>query len=299
MNVFYADHHEVMLPDGHRFPMSKYRLLREQLLNNQILHPEELIASGPILEEIVARTHDPGYVKRFLHGQLTRSEMKQVGLPWSNTLVNRVKASTAGTLNAARSALKDGIAGNLAGGTHHAMYDHGEGFCVFNDIAVAANELIHTHMVEKIAVVDLDVHQGNGTAALFHHEPRVFTLSIHGKHNYPFKKVPGDCDYALEDECDDTTYINTLREALDIVLEQRPDIIFYQAGVDAFKEDRLGRLALTMQGLRQRDMLVLSSCERRNIPIVLTLGGGYCSPIKHTVDAYQQTYHIAKEIFQS
>ncbi len=297
MKVFYADHQDVPLPKGHRFPMYKYRMLRETLLSTSTLSAHMLHASPTIDPAHVKLAHDAQYVDAFLAGELSHQEMKRIGLPWSTALVNRVMSAMSGTLLAARSALATGgISGNLAGGTHHAFRDAGEGFCVFNDLAIAIEVLREEGLISRATVIDLDVHQGNGTAAIFEHDQDVYTLSLHAERNYPFEKLSGTRDRALEDGITDDTFLDVLREELDAALAHGPDIVLYQAGVDALREDRLGRLSLTHEGLEARDELVLLACERRHIPVVLTLGGGYADPITPTIQAHVNTYRIARHI---
>lgn len=276
--------------------MYKYRMLREALLQADIIPAIDMYAAAPIDIAAIKLAHDPAYVEAFIHGQLDPAHMKRIGLPWSNALVQRVLGAMSGTLLAARHALHDGIAGNLAGGTHHAFYAHGEGFCVFNDLAIAVQTLRHEGIITHATIIDLDVHQGNGTAAMFARDEDVYTLSFHGERNYPFDKTPGTQDRGFADETNDETYLDALREELDKALAHHPDLVLYQAGVDALAEDRLGRLSLTHDGLADRDRLVLLACERRNIPVVLTLGGGYSNPITPTLTAHLNTYRIAHDI---
>lgn len=294
IQLYYADHHEVLLPQGHRFPMSKYRMVRERLSGWPMLSLEQ---APPITTQELMLAHEPDYVTRFIEGTLEPRAMRHIGLPWSSTLVARTLAACGGTLAAAHAALTAGIGGNLAGGTHHAFADHGEGFCVFNDQVVAIKALRAQGYTAKIAAVDLDVHQGNGTAAMLADDERCWTLSIHGARNYPFRKVPSSRDIGLEDKTDDQTYLDALIPALEEVWRWEPSLIFYQAGVDALATDTLGRLAMTHQGLIERDRLVLMGAHRRNIPIVLTLGGGYANPIEDSVQAYTHTYEVAVEVF--
>lgn len=300
MRVFSTDHHVVPLPVGHRFPMGKYTLLRELLVTSGVLAPQELQPVEPedLPRAALLAVHDPTYVERFLAGTLDDRALRRIGFPWSPALVRRTLASAAGTVAAARAALADSIAGNLAGGTHHAFADHGSGYCVFNDIAIAARALLDENAAGRILVVDLDVHQGDGTAAIFADEPRVFTFSMHGAKNFPFTKQKSDLDVELADGTGDVEYLDTLRAALAAAVDRaRPGFIFYQAGVDPLAEDRLGKLALTHAGLRARDRHVLGTARRLGVPIVLTLGGGYASPLAPTIAAHVGTYATAKEVF--
>jgi acetoin utilization deacetylase AcuC-like enzyme len=244
--------------------------------------------------------HTPEYLARLFSGALSEPEQRRLGFPWSGELLIRSRASVGGTLAAAQWALERGIGGNLAGGTHHAFADHGEGFCVFNDIAVAIRALQAEGKIERAVVVDLDVHQGNGTAEIFEDDPEVFTFSIHGKHNYPFHKTRSSRDVGLEDETGDDEYLDLLREHLPEVLNlAEADIVFYQAGVDPLGDDALGRLALTAEGLRRRDELVFREAAKRSLPVVLTMGGGYARPIDRTVEAHIGTYRAAREVFET
>lgn len=300
MLAFYADHFEVQLPPGHRFPMSKYALLRKELIHHKILRPDQLHPSAHASTRDLLRVHTEDYVYRFLQGKLTPKEEKTLGLPWSQNLVDRSLGSVYGTLSAAHFALSyGGIGGNLAGGTHHAFAGHGEGFCVFNDLAVASAVLLdEQESIQKILILDLDVHQGNGTASIFAQEPHVFTCSIHGENNYPFHRPPSDLDINLPDHTDDKTYLQILRTNLSrILIEFQPDFIFYQAGVDVLQSDRLGRLSLTHQGAMERDHLVLKTAHQHDIPIALTLGGGYGVPIETSIKAHLNTYRVATSIF--
>lgn len=300
MWVAYSDHHVVELPEGHRFPMGKYALLRRTLVERGVVSEAELVPSEPS-DEVRARieaVHSPTYVRAVFEGTLEPKAVRRLGLPWSEALVRRSCASVAGTLEAARVALVRGFAGNLAGGTHHAFADGGAGYCVWNDIAVAARALLDDRAVARVLVVDLDVHQGDGTAAIFRGDDRVFTLSLHGEKNFPFVKQKSDLDVELPDGTDDLAYLMALRQALDQGLRRaRPELVFFQAGVDALAGDTLGRLALSHDGLKARDELVLETCRRLALPVVTTLGGGYTRPIDATIDAHVGTYEIARAVF--
>lgn len=296
--VFAADHHEVPLPEKHRFPMSKYRLLRERLVERGVLTAEQVVRAPQADLEALLRVHDADYVRDFLSGNLDRQRVKRIGFPWSEALVARTLASAGGTLAAAAHALEHGFAGVLAGGTHHAYRDFGSGYCVFNDLAIAARWLLEVKGVSRVLIVDLDVHQGDGTAALFADEPRVFTLSLHGARNFPARKQVSDLDVALPDETGDTAYAIALRDALAVAFERSdPEFVLYQAGVDPLEADRLGRLSLTLEGLADRDAQVFSAVRRRRLPVVVTLGGGYADPIEPTLAAHEGTYRTANEVF--
>ena len=238
------------------------------------------------------RVHDRDYVKSFLDGMIDASRMRRIGFPWSSELVKRTLASTGGTLCASRAALARGFGGTLAGGTHHAYRSEGSGFCVFNDLAVSIEMVRRETSLRRFAVVDLDVHQGDGTAAIFAGDEDVFTLSLHGERNFPFRKQKSALDLPLPDGMTDENYVATLNQALPMVAAFRPEMIFFQAGVDGLKTDKLGRLALTQEGLRQRDRLVAELVRLLNVPVVITIGGGYSDPIEHTVRAHAQTFRI-------
>lgn len=298
MRAFFSDRYVVPLPEGHRFPMPKYRLLRERLLDRGILEASQLAEAPLASREQLALVHTPAYLDAVFGGTLNPAEQRRIGLPWSPSLVLRSQASVGGTLAASREALRSGIGANMAGGTHHAFADHGEGYCVFNDIAVAARVLLAEGLIRRAAVIDLDVHQGNGTASIFAGDPLVFTFSMHGEKNFPFRKQPSHVDVDLPDGTGDDAYLETLREYLPRVLDAaQADAIFYQAGVDALAEDTLGRLSLTHAGLRARDRYVFETARDRGLPVVLTMGGGYAKPIEPTLEAHVGTYEEALRAF--
>lgn len=293
MLISYSDTYTVSLPEGHRFPMEKYRMLRDALLAEGVVRPEQLQEAVPVHPAELLVAHSAEYVNRYCEGTVDARIVRRIGIPWSPAFVRRSLASVGGTLAASRAALADGLAGNLAGGTHHAFADRGEGYCVFNDIAVAALTLLEERAVQRVAVVDLDVHQGNGTAAILAGDPRCFTLSMHGRNNYPYTKIPSTIDIDLDDGTADAAYLSVLAGALPAALAFKPDIIFYQAGVDPLHSDRLGKLALTHAGLAERDRMVLDAAHAAGIPLTLTLGGGYAQPITETVRAHVNTYRVA------
>lgn len=297
MQIFYSDTYTFPLPEGHRFPAAKYRKLRDLLLAEGIVEADSL-REAPLLDPaLLGLAHSADYVRDFLEGTLSPSAVRRIGLPWSPEFVRRGLASVAGTVLAAQAALEEGIAGNLAGGTHHAFREYGEGFCVFNDIAVAALKLLSEGLVRRVAVVDLDVHQGNGTAAILAEDPRVFLLDMYGRHNYPFRKVSATLEVPLENGTEDNEYLALLERALPQVLSFNPDILFYQAGVDVLRDDSLGKLGMTHNGIMRRDCMVLEAAAEYEIPVVLTLGGGYAKPIEPSVIAYAGTYRVARQIF--
>ena len=278
--------------------MPKYRLLRERLVAEGVLGAQELEESDVIDRPSLLFAHTPEYLDAVFSGTLSEPEQRRLGFSWSEALVARSRASVFGTVAAARAALRDGVAGNLAGGTHHAHADRGTGFCVFNDIAVAARTLQREGLIDRALVVDLDVHQGDGTAAIFAGDASVFTFSMHGARNFPFHKQRSSLDVELADGCGDSEYIATLEEHLPAVLDRsRPDVLFFQAGVDPLEHDLLGRLKLTQAGLRLRDRIVASASRDRGIPLVLTLGGGYARPIALSVDAHLGTWREARSAF--
>ena len=286
------------LPAGHRFPMEKYSLLPEQLLYEGTLTPDNFFAPGPVAEADLLTTHDVHYWHRLRSQLLTPAEVRRIGFPLSAELVYRETCITQGTIQASQFALRHGIAMNIAGGTHHAFTDRGEGFCLLNDIAVAANWLLKQGRVKKILVVDLDVHQGNGTAQIFRHNPAVFTFSMHGASNYPLHKEQSDLDIALPDRTGDKAYLDQLEVALNQLFgEVEPEFIFYLSGVDVLATDKLGRLALSMGGCKVRDRLVLEACQINRVPVTVSMGGGYSERLADVIEAHANTYRVAQEIF--
>ena len=294
--LFYTDQHTLALPEGHKFPAGKYKMLRNLLESEGqfSFEPAPLADSSTI-----ALAHSPVYVEQFLAGMLPQAAMRRIGLPWSKDLVRRALASVGGTLSAARDALDYGWGGSLSGGTHHAFRDAGAGVCVFNDIAVAIQSLRKDGLVRRVAVVDLDVHQGDGTAEIFADDPDVFTLSLHGQSNFPFRKQISSSDVALPDKTEDAEYLRQLELALPQALAFQPDILFYQAGVDPLHSDVLGRLSLSFEGLKERDQRVMQAARDLGIPLVLTAGGGYSRPIELSVQAHANTYRTAAGVFRT
>jgi len=284
MKLFYCDHFVLPLPDGHRFPMDKYRRLRERCDGDARF---ELIEPPAATDAELALAHDPGYIERVVGGTMDAQEVRALGFPWSPGLVQRSRRSNGATIAAARVALAEGAAGNLAGGTHHAQIAAAQGFCVFNDCAVAARTLQREGRIRRALVVDTDVHQGNGTAEIFQDDPSVYTFSIHGARNFPTYKIDGDLDIGLDDGTDDDTFLPALKRGLDIAFASfRPDLVFYLAGADAYAGDRLGRLAVTPEGLSQRDALVTDRCRHADLPIVVVMAGGYARDIDTIVDIH-------------
>jgi acetoin utilization deacetylase AcuC-like enzyme len=283
------------LPEGHRFPVAKYAMLRDAVIAEGIVPADRVLDPDRASDDALELVHTGDYVRRFREGTLDSAELRRLGFPWSEALVERSYRAVGGTIAAARHALAHGLAMNLAGGTHHAFPDHGEGFCVFNDVAVAIRLLRSEGLLRRAAVVDLDVHQGNGTHAIFAGDPEVFTFSMHGGRNYPFHKVAGTLDVELADGTGDDVYLTELAAALPRVLAaSAPDLVVYIAGADPHEGDRLGRLALTFDGLARRDAMVLDLCREVGIPVAITIGGGYGRRIEDTVNAHLRTVRVAR-----
>jgi acetoin utilization deacetylase AcuC-like enzyme len=293
MHVFYSDHFVLPLPDGHRFPMSKYALLHQRVLERQIVPAACVQEPHAAPDAVVALAHDHAYLQHLATNTLSRQEQRAIGFPWSTALVERERRVTGATIDAARAALRDGVAVNLAGGTHHAFRDHGAGYCVFNDVAVAALALLHEGAVGRVAIIDCDVHQGDGTAAILDGDDRVWTFSIHGAKNYPFRKQTSDLDIALPDGTTDDAYLDALRTGLDRSLTPKPDLALYVAGADPWEGDQLGRLALTKGGLRARDALVFDRCHAAGIAVAVTMAGGYARNVTDIVDIHAATVEAA------
>lgn len=286
------------LPENHRFPMEKYELLHRQLIHEGTCEPEDFFSPTKIDNDSVTAIHQKVYVERLKGLKLNKAEIRKIGFPISQQLIDREFIIAGGTLSGSLKALEYGIAFNIAGGTHHAFSSHGEAFCLLNDQAIAAQYLLEKELVKKILIIDLDVHQGNGTAKIFQKEDRVFTFSMHGKKNYPFKKEQSDLDIALEDKTNDKIYIEILREALPKLLKSvKPDFIFYLSGVDVLESDRLGRLGISIKGCEARDQMVLKCCHDENIPVQCSMGGGYSKDIKLIIEAHANTYRVAQKIY--
>jgi len=285
----------VPLPEAHPFPIAKGARVTERAIAEGVLDARHVHDSRPAPIEWIERVHDPGYVARAIEGALEAAEIRRLGMPWSPELVARARAGVWGTVMAARAALVHGVAGNLAGGSHHARRDRAEAYCLLNDLAVAIAALRVAGAARRPFVADLDVHQGDGTVAIFAADPDVFTFSIHGAGNHPARKERGTLDVALADGCDDHGYLEALDRHLPAALERhRPDLVLYQAGVDALAEDRLGRLALTGAGLAARDARVFEGCERLGVPVVVTLGGGYARPIEASIEAHLDVWRATR-----
>jgi acetoin utilization deacetylase AcuC-like enzyme len=296
MRLFPSDRYPLPLPEGHRFPAAKYAALRRRLEGHQAAGVGfEFVEPHAATDDELLRVHDRAYVGRVLSGTLSAAEIRRIGFPWSPALVERSLRSTGAAVDAAAAALADGIAASLAGGTHHAGTDWGEGFCVFNDTAVAAREMQARGLVRRVVILDCDVHQGNGTAEIFAADASVFTMSIHGEKNFPLRKHPGSLDIPLADGTGDDQYLAVLGPALtESFVRGRPDIVLYIAGADPYGGDRLGRLTLTKQGLLQRDRLVLETARRAGVPVGIVCGGGYCEAIESIVDIHAATMLLAE-----
>jgi acetoin utilization deacetylase AcuC-like enzyme len=297
--VFYSDHFEIPLPPAHRFPIDKYRRLRERLLQTGLLTEGQLKEAPLAQRSSILFAHDRGYVERFLDNQLSEAEIRRIGFPWSQELVKKVLASVGGALASARSALIHGVSGNLAGGTHHAHRNWGSGYCVFNDLAITALELLDEGRIQRVAIVDLDVHQGDGNASILNGNPNVFIFNVHCETNFPFRKVSSTFDLSVRAGLGDFEYLELLKQNLHRVFDFRPDLILYQAGVDPLAQDTLGRLELTHSGLFDRDCTVIGESRRQGVPISLALGGGYSKPIDATLEAYLGTYRAVRRYFGS
>jgi acetoin utilization deacetylase AcuC-like enzyme len=294
LTVWSSARYTFPLPAGHRFPVAKYAMLRDRVVADGIVPPERVLDPEGATDPLLLLVHTEDYVRRFVRGALGDAEVRTLGFPWSPELVERSRRAVGGTVAAARHALTHGIAMNLAGGTHHAFADHGEGFCVFNDVAIAIRASQAIGHIRRAAVIDLDVHQGNGTHAIFAGDPDVFTFSMHGGRNYPFHKVAGTVDVELEDGAGDDVYLDLLATSLPRVLaEAQPDLVFFIAGADPHEGDRLGRLKLSFDGLARRDAYVLERCREVGLPVAITIGGGYGVNIADTVAVHATTVRIA------
>ena len=295
MKVFYTDHFVLPLPEGHRFPMQKYSLLREAV---QAFAPDSLEVAPAAKDDELLLAHNAAYVDRMSNGTLTATEIRQIGFPWSPFMAERARRSAGATLAAAKASLVERCAINLAGGTHHAFRDHGEGFCCYNDAAVAARVLQRDFGIKRVLICDLDVHQGNGTASIFSGDPSVFTFSMHGARNYPVRKEISTLDVELEDGCEDEPYLQKLHAHLPKIIAQfQPNAMIYLAGADPYEGDRLGRLKLTKAGLQARDRFVMTTARDATIPITVTMAGGYAHNVTDIVDIHFSTVRTAFEVF--
>jgi acetoin utilization deacetylase AcuC-like enzyme len=286
------------LPEGHRFPMVKYELIAEQLLYEGTAQPTNFFHPTRLSEEVACWTHTAEYWHKLIEARLTEREQRVIGFPITEKFIERGRHISAGTIQCALYALEYGCAMNTAGGTHHAFADRGEGFCCLNDQSVAANYLLIKDLAQKILIVDLDVHQGNGTASIFEQEPRVFTFSMHGERNYPLRKERSDLDIGLADGMDDAAYLGILRDTLPRLLDEvQPDFVFYLSGVDILDTDKLGRLNISRAGCRERDHFVLDLCHKNRLPVAISMGGGYSPRLTDIVEAHCNTFRVAQEVF--
>jgi len=286
------------LEENHRFPMVKYELIPEQLIRESTCINENFFSPAKIDSEIVLKTHQKEYFDRFTSLKLSKKEIREIGFPLSQELVNRELQIAQGTVSGVNYSIKNGISMNIAGGTHHAFYDRGEAFCMLNDQAIAANYIIQEGLFKKILIIDLDVHQGNGTASLFNSNPNVYTLSFHGKKNYPFRKEKSDLDVEFDDNTNDNEYLKKLKDTIPKVIDQfEPEFIFYLSGVDVLQNDKLGRLSLTLNGCKERDKFILQTCKVNSIPLQVSMGGGYSIVLKNIIEAHSNTFRLAQEIF--
>jgi len=298
LHIAYSEYYHHILPLGHRFPMSKYPFIVQQLLREGTIEEGNLFEPeiGPF--EYIEWTHSSDYIEKLRSNSLTKLEQRKIGFPYSTRLLEREINIMNGTIQAALKALQHGISFNIAGGTHHAYRDRGEGFCIFNDIAIAANYLLRMNLVKRVLVIDLDVHQGNGTASIFANDERVFTFSMHGEKNYPFKKEQSDLDIGLPNYTEDREYLDYLVQALDrIIPMSKPDFIFYQSGVDILATDKLGKMSVSREGCKKRDRMVLQAAFDNDIPLTAVMGGGYSPEINDIVEAHCNTYRLAQQLF--
>ena len=278
--------------------MIKYELIPEQLLRENTCSPDNFFEPGIISDEIVLKTHEEEYFKRFTNLNLSKKEVREIGFPLSKELVTREMTIAQGTIDCVNYSLKNGISMNIAGGTHHAFYDRGEAFCMLNDQAIAAKYLMNKKLAEKIMIIDLDVHQGNGTASIFSENKDVFTISFHGKKNYPFRKEKSDIDVEFDDDTDDKFYLNKLKDIIPNAIDNfKPDFIFYLSGVDVLNNDKLGRLGLSIDGCKERDKFILEFCKKNSIPVQVSMGGGYSELLKNIIEAHSNTFRLAQEIY--
>lgn len=298
MQVFYTPRYYADIGPGHVFPIRKFELVRDKLLAEGTIEPSEIVEPSPAPLEDVLLVHTTDYISRLCSGNLTTKEIRRLGLPWSESLVQRSFYAVGGTLAAARASLAEGYSSNLAGGTHHSFSGRGEGFCVLNDVAIAIRAVRARKLIQRAAIVDCDVHQGNGTATIFAGDTDTFTFSIHGANNYPLFKAQSTLDVEFADGTSDTEYLDTLAKHLPAVFAANPEIVFYLAGADPYKGDKLGRLALSIDGLRERDAYVLRECYEREVPIVTVMSGGYGKDINDTIEIHCNTIRMVKEIFE-
>ncbi|MEL0187039.1 MAG: histone deacetylase [Flavobacteriaceae bacterium] len=298
LKVAYSKIYNHPLPENHRFPMEKYDLIPKKLIAEKTFSKDNFFEPGILNKEDVLLTHSNDYYNKLVSQSLSKKEIRPIGFPLSKLLIEREKKIAQGTIECVSFSIKNGISMNIAGGTHHAFADKGEGFCMLNDQAIAANYLLHNDLAKKILIIDLDVHQGNGTASIFKNDMNVFTLSFHGKKNYPFKKEKSDLDIEFDDGTEDVEYLTKLEDIIpNIIKILNPDFIFYLSGVDILKTDKLGRLSLSIEGCKKRDSIILNLCKTFNIPLQISMGGGYSKNIEDIVNAHCNTFRLAKEIY--
>ena len=286
------------LDKNHRFPMEKYDLIPIQLIKEKTCNPNNFFVPKNLSDQNVLITHQKEYYKKLCSLSLSKKEIRPIGFPMSRELIKREKKIAQGTIECSDFSINNGISMNIAGGTHHAFYDKGEGFCMLNDQAIAANYLLNNSFIKKILIIDLDVHQGNGTASIFRNNPNVFTLSLHGQKNYPFRKENSDLDFGFDDFTNDAFYLKKLKEIIPRVIDNfQPDFIYYLSGVDVLKNDKLGRLSLTIKGCLERDRFILNNCKKNNIPVQVSMGGGYSFNIEEIIETHSNTFRLAQEIY--
>ena len=298
LKIAYNQNYIYPLEENHRFPMIKYELIPEQLIRESTCSENNFFNPEKVDDDIVLLTHQKEYFERFKSLDLSKKEIREIGFPLSKELVDRELQIADGTIKGVHYSIDHGISMNIAGGTHHAFYDRGEAFCMLNDQAIAANYLIEKGLSKRILIIDLDVHQGNGTASLFRSNHNVFTLSFHGKKNYPFRKEKSDLDIEFDDNTNDEKYLKILRETIPKIMDEfKPDFIFYLSGVDVLENDKLGRLSLTINGCKERDRYILDMCKKNSIPVQISMGGGYSVVLKNIIEAHSNTFRLAQEIF--
>jgi acetoin utilization deacetylase AcuC-like enzyme len=298
LKIAFSKIYKYSLPEGHRFPMMKYEVLPEQLLHEGTVTDDNFFSPKKLTDDQILLTHDKEYLDKLNTLSLSKKEARKIGFPIRKDLIERGKYISHGTYECALFALQYGVSMNIAGGTHHAYAGRGEGFCVFNDMAIASNLLLNKGLVQKILFVDLDVHQGNGNAHIFRNDDRVFTFSMHGEKNYPLRKEESNLDIGVPDKIEDGPYLNLLKASLPKIIDEvKPEIVFYQSGVDILSTDKLGRLSMTINGCKQRDEFVFESCKKNNIPVVVSMGGGYSERLSDIIEAHANTYRAAQSIF--
>jgi acetoin utilization deacetylase AcuC-like enzyme len=298
LKIAFNENYIYPLEENHRFPMIKYELIPEQLIRENTCTIDNFFKPKKIDEKIVLLTHEVEYFKRFTSLNLSKKEIREIGFPLSKELVEREMEIADGTVQGVHYSIKNGISMNIAGGTHHAFFNRGEAFCMLNDQAIGANYLLENELANKIMIIDLDVHQGNGTASLFNSNTNVFTLSFHGKKNYPFRKEKSDLDIEFNDNTKDEEYLKVLEETIPREIDKfKPEFIFYLSGVDVLENDKLGRLSLSIEGCKKRDRYILEICKKYSIPVQVSMGGGYSLILKNIIEAHSNTFRLAQEIY--